>query len=99
MNLSLEVSVPQANSRRVWLPGVASLWRRFGRQPLLHFLILGGLIFLVAHLSHGARVAAQRRIVVDEQIQHRLNEISRVQSGVTPGPQQLERLIQEYIDD
>src|SRR6266849_3153946 len=69
------------------------------REPFLHFLLLGALIFAVAHVVQSERSASERRLVVDEQLKRRIVEISQTQSGVTPGPEQLERLVDEYIDD
>jgi hypothetical protein len=45
------------------------------------------------------RAAAERQIVVDEQLQRRIVELNQTQSGITPGREQLERLVEEYIDD
>jgi len=69
------------------------------REPFLHFLLLGALIFAVSHVVQSERSAADRRIVVDEQLQRRIVEINQTQSGVTPAREQLERLVDEYIDD
>jgi peptidyl-prolyl cis-trans isomerase C len=69
------------------------------REPFVHFLLLGALIFAVSHVAQTERSASDRRIVVDEQLQRRIVEINQTQSGVTPGREQLERLVDEYIDD
>jgi hypothetical protein len=69
------------------------------REPFLHFLLLGALIFAASHVVQSKHSAADRRIVVDEQLQRRIVEINQTQSGLTPGREQLERLVDEYIDD
>ncbi|MGA2841968.1 MAG: peptidyl-prolyl cis-trans isomerase [Steroidobacteraceae bacterium] len=69
------------------------------REPFFHFLTLGAVIFAVAHLVQSERAAAERQIVVDEQLQRRIVELNQTQSGITPGREQLERLVEEYIDD
>jgi peptidyl-prolyl cis-trans isomerase C len=69
------------------------------REPFLHFLLLGALIFAVSHVMQSERSASARRIVVDEHLQQRIVAINQTQSGVTPGREQLERLVDEYIDD
>jgi peptidyl-prolyl cis-trans isomerase C len=76
-----------------------SLWPRLKREPLLQFLILGALIFAMAHVVQSERDAAQRQIVVDAQLQRRIVAVNQSQSGITPGAAQLERLVEDYIDD
>jgi peptidyl-prolyl cis-trans isomerase C len=86
-----------AQPARRWLS--RSIWPRLRREPLLQFLVLGGLIFAVAHVVQSGHSATQRRIVVDAQLQRRIVEINQSQSGITPRGAQLERLTEEYIDD
>jgi hypothetical protein len=81
------------------LAGAAAAWQRLKREPLLQFLTLGALIFAVAHFAHSERAAGQREIVVDDQLERRIVQINQAQSGITPGPEQLQRLVEEYIDD
>jgi peptidyl-prolyl cis-trans isomerase C len=76
-----------------------SLGPRLKREPLLQFLLLGALIFAMAHVVQSEREAAQRQIVVDAQLQGRIVAINQTQSGITPGAAQLERLVEDYIDD
>jgi len=76
-----------------------SPWPRLKREPLLQFLILGAIIFAVAHVVQSERSAAQSQIVVDAQLQRRIVEVNQTQSGITPGAAQLERLVEDYIDD
>jgi peptidyl-prolyl cis-trans isomerase C len=78
---------------------LSSVWQRLLREPLLQFLILGGVIFTGAHWAQGERSASQRQIVVDAQLQRRIVEVNQSQSGITPRGAQLDRLIEDYIDD
>jgi len=71
----------------------------FLREPFFHFLLLGSLIFVAAHVVQNKRAAVDRQIIVDAQLRQRIVEINQAQSGVTPGPEQLERLVDDYIDD
>jgi peptidyl-prolyl cis-trans isomerase C len=71
----------------------------FLREPSFHFLLLGALIFAAAHVAQRERPASDRRIVVDAQLRQRIVQINRTQNGLTPGPEQLERLVNDYIDD
>jgi len=71
----------------------------FLREPFFHFLLLGALIFAAAHVVQNERLASDHRIVVDARLRQRIVEINQTQNGVTPGPEQLERLVDDYIDD
>jgi len=102
MNSSIAASAsgaPPAHTQKILLRRSRALWQRLSRAPLLQFVALGALIFAVDHLVQGERTASQRQIVVDGQLRHRLQLINQTQSGFTPGPQQLERLVEDYIDD
>jgi len=72
---------------------------RLSREPLIHFVLLGTIIFVIAHVERSEQSLAAQRIVVGEQLQRRIVELSQSQSGVTPGRDQLELLTQEYIND
>ncbi len=102
MNSSIVASAsdtPAAHNQMSLLRSPHVLWQRLSRAPLLQFIALGALIFTVDHLVQSERTASQRQIVVDAQLRHRLQLINQTQSGFTPGPQQLERLVEDYIDD
>jgi len=79
--------------------GAGAFFRPLGREPFLHFLILGAAIFAVAHFAQSERAAAERKIVVDDRIKQRIVEINQSQSGTTPRRGELERLVENYIDD
>jgi peptidyl-prolyl cis-trans isomerase C len=80
-------------------PAGKALFRPLLREPLLHFLMFGAVIFAVAHFVQRFRAPVERQIVVDEELQRRIVERNQAQSGITPGREQLERLVEEYIDD
>lgn len=72
---------------------------RLRREPLLEFLAIGALIFLVAHLFEHLHASAQRRIVVDAQLERRIVQLQEVQTGIPPDARQLGQLVENYIDD
>ncbi|MET0660036.1 MAG: peptidylprolyl isomerase [Steroidobacteraceae bacterium] len=78
---------------------LAAGWQRLKQEPLIHFLLLGALIFVVAHLAEQAREDAQRQIVVDDQLKQRITTLQLAQNGRAPSPEQLQRLVENYIDD
>ncbi|MET0985384.1 MAG: peptidyl-prolyl cis-trans isomerase [Steroidobacteraceae bacterium] len=78
---------------------VRHLWQRLKREPLAHFLALGALIFIGAHLIEQAQSDAQRQIVVDGTLEQRIIQLQRVQNGTAPTPEQLQRLVENYVDD
>jgi hypothetical protein len=69
------------------------------REPLLHFLFLGALIFVAAHQLEARREEQAARIVVDGRLVERIAALERAQSGVAPQGPQLERLVANYVDD
>ncbi|MET0658415.1 MAG: peptidyl-prolyl cis-trans isomerase [Steroidobacteraceae bacterium] len=78
---------------------VRGLWQRLKREPLAHFLVLGALIFIAAHLIEQAQSDARRQIVVDGTLEQRIIQLQRAQNGTAPGPEQTQRLVENYIDD
>ncbi len=72
---------------------------RILREPLLQFLLLGGLLFAGAHWLSGWRDAQQRRIVIDaSQVDYQRN-LYRTQFGAWPDELTLEALIGNRIRD
>jgi peptidyl-prolyl cis-trans isomerase C len=72
-------------------------WRQFTREPLVRFLSVGALIFLVANIVQHGRESASRQIRVDAQIERRLIAVNEAQYGVAPTPQQLAKLVDNYV--
>ena len=71
--------------------------RRLVREPLLHFLVIGVLIFLAAQAWRGAHDV--RRIVVTPERTAELATKYRLQTGASPTPAQLEGLVEAYIQE
>jgi len=76
--------------------GTARLGRLI-REPLLHFLVIGLLIFLAAQAWRGAH--EPRRIVVTPERTAELATKYRQQFGAPPTPAQLESLVEAYIQE
>lgn len=73
--------------------------RRWLREPLLHFLILGGLLFLLFHFVKGGSGIKQNEIVVTSGTVQTLSEgFQRVWKRV-PTQKELDTLIQDYIKE
>jgi len=74
-------------------------WQRIAREPLVRFMALGGLIFLVAHVVDRERESSARQIVIDSQLERRIIGISEAQNGFVPDAEQLKVLVQGYVND
>jgi hypothetical protein len=73
--------------------------RSFFREPLLHFLLLGFLLFVAYDFMHGNRAASGNRIVVDDSV---VADIVQRHTAIwqrEPSPQELQGLIDTYIRD
>jgi peptidyl-prolyl cis-trans isomerase C len=92
---SLPVSVDTLEPRA----SHASRWRQLGREPLLHFVLLGALIFVAAHIVEEKRRSSQVQVVVDSGLRQRLANLHRAQFGVAPTATQLDTLVEGYVDD
>jgi hypothetical protein len=67
------------------------------REPLLHFLIVGLVIFLAAQAWRGAH--DERRIVVTPERTAELANKYRLQFGAPPTPAQLDALVESYVQE
>jgi peptidyl-prolyl cis-trans isomerase C len=102
MSLSIDAFAPHVSDETAPSRVSIKLWGLFGRLsrvPFLQFLALGAVIFAVAHITQQRHIEAQRRIVVDEQVRGRIARTSQAQNGFTPGAAELERLVDDYVDD
>lgn len=79
--------------------GVRGWWHSLKREPLAHFLALGALLFIAAHLLEQSRQDARRQITVDAALEQRIVQLQQTQNGAVPTPPQLQRLVENYIDD
>lgn len=75
------------------------LFSKFGREPLVHFLLLGAGLFLLAGLLENTEGERNKRIVVSPgRIEHLVAGVSRTWQR-PPTQQELEGLIEEYIKE
>jgi hypothetical protein len=68
------------------------------REPLLHFLVLGGLLFLVDHVV-ASRADDPRTIVVSAEVDRRAKEIFLQQRAREPNAQELDALRRVWLDN
>jgi hypothetical protein len=76
-----------------------SNWRRWLREPLVHFLILGLLLFGLFDIVKGSGSAAKNKIVVTSGTVRSLEEYFKRTWQRTPTRQELDSLIQDYIKE
>ncbi len=71
------------------------MFRTLIREPLVHFLLVGFVLYLAVLLVEGG--ASRQEIVVDEVDIERLSATYRKQFGIAPSAEQLARLIDHHI--
>jgi peptidyl-prolyl cis-trans isomerase C len=77
------------------LGGLRAFLRRAIREPFLHFLLIGALLFMVnEYLEERAKFT---RIVITQDIVRGIAANYRLQYGVTPTAPQLDKLVDEYV--
>jgi peptidyl-prolyl cis-trans isomerase C len=69
------------------------------REPLLHFLLIGILLFLFWSIWGRASDVGSDRIIVDTSQVNRIKDAWSAQWKRSPTPSELENLIQEYIQE
>ena len=80
-------------------------WRRWLREPLLHFAVVGFALFIVDEVRHtggdGARIAgdAGARIVITPQREARLARQYSLQFGVQPDAAMMKQLLERDIEE
>jgi len=79
--------VPPRSPRRSWL-----------REPLLHFIVLGGLLFAVDHFLAG-KVDDSRTIVIGAEVAKEATETFKAARGRNPNPDELEALQHVWLDN
>jgi hypothetical protein len=70
-------------------------WRKLKREPLLHFLLAGLVLFGLA--EHHRRASDQFRIVITPQRVAQLQNAYAAEFGAPPAPAMLPRLIDDYV--
>lgn len=75
--------------------------RRWWREPLLHFAVLGGLLLLAQHLWGDALRAwwFPERIEITAADRERVATAWRRETGVTPGAREIDLLLQGWLED
>ena len=85
------IDVVRLRGRRVALPG-------FVREPLVHFFILGSLLFAAGRLLQKPTLASARtRLEVPAAEIRRMREVWTLQWHRPPQPAELQSLIDEYV--
>ncbi len=88
---SSSVQVPAPSRRH------ASVWNWL-REPLLHFVVLGGLLFAADHFIAG-RADDPRTIVVDAEVDHQARQVFRASRGREPNEDELYALRRVWLDN
>ena len=70
--------------------------RKILHEPLAHFFLVGGLIFLLYALI-GPDDASERRIVIDNGVIERLTSAWQLRANREPGPEELDGLVADYL--
>ena len=68
------------------------------REPLLHFVLLGGLLFIVDHIV-AARADDPRTIIVSAEVDRHAKEIFQQQRAREPNAQELDALRRIWLDN
>jgi peptidyl-prolyl cis-trans isomerase C len=71
--------------------------RKIVHEPLVHFLLLGVLIFAASAIVNKHREDAARRIVIDENLVMHFVTLYEAQMGAIPSKSQLDAMIEGYI--
>lgn len=69
------------------------------REPMVHFLAAGALIFAATHFIGEYRDRSAHTIVVDAALRDRLQKLYALQLGSTPTDAQLTQLVDSYVHD
>ena len=83
--------------RRVATRG-ASFLRDALREPLLHFVVLGGLLFAIDHVA-SSRADDPRVIVVDAAVDQQARQVFRAARGREPNDEELYALRRVWLDN
>ncbi len=82
---------------RTQSPSRSGLLRRLGREPLLHFAVAGGLLFLAARVH--ADATDHHRIVVGAAQVALIDQTWRLQNGSPPSAAMREFLVRKWIEE
>ena len=70
--------------------------RKILHEPLAHFFLAGGLVFLLYALI-GPDDASDRQIVIDNGVIERLKSAWQLRTNREPGPEELDGLVADYL--
>jgi len=76
---------------------VMRLLQRLVREPMVHFMALGGLIFVAWWVLNPQPVRGDTRIVVSAADVQRIRVLATRQWGHAPAPQELDALVKAYV--
>lgn len=76
----------------------AATWPNWLREPLLHFLLLGGLLFAIDHFING-QVDDPRTIVVDATVDNQARQVFKAARGREPNEDELYVLRKVWLDN
>lgn len=76
----------------------AATWSNWLREPLLHFLLLGGLLFAIDHFING-RIDDPRTIVVDAAVDNQARQVFKAARGREPNEDELYVLRKVWLDN
>ena len=93
-------TVPEKSlhSASLKLPSGGQLWQRLAREPLLHFLLIGALVFGADQLI-AARRGDPQTIVVSADVRKESTEVFKNGMKREPSPADLKILIDRWVDN
>ena len=95
LNLHLPESVPSQPAAPTRPPSPRRSWLR---EPLLHFIVLGGLLFAVDHVLAG-KTDDSHTIVVGADVDSEATETFKAARGRDPNPEELAALHRVWLDN
>ncbi len=104
MNDTLSSALPSPtrdngdNDKEANAPARPGKWRNWLREPLLHFLVLGGLLFVANHFISG-RGDDPRVIVVSAQVDDEARQVFKNSRGREPNAEEMRALRQVWLDN
>ena len=99
MNDTLSTTLPApAAGHEARTPATRGKWPDWLREPLLHFLVLGGLLFAADHFISG-RGDDPRVIVVGAQVDNEARQVFKNARGREPSGEELKALRQVWLDN
>ena len=94
--MSTPLATPTPRPAAVSRPGKA--WPAWLREPLLHFVVLGGLLFVADHFLN-ERTDDPRTIVVGAEVDAEARQVFKASRGQDPSAAELAALRQVWLDN